>query len=208
MNTAALNHLSNVDPILRNLIDRVGPCRLRPERRRAPYQSLVRAVAHQQLNGKAARTILSRFIALCPESAFPTPADVQQLPIERLTAVGFSRAKAGYIKAIAQGALDGTLPATRSIARWSDEDIVERLTQIRGVGRWTVEMYLMFTLGRPDVLPVHDFGIRNGFAIVYRKRVLPKPADLLRHGERWRPYRTTASWYLWRAVDLARSAER
>jgi 3-methyladenine DNA glycosylase/8-oxoguanine DNA glycosylase len=147
-------------------------------------------------------------MALFPHGKFPLPEEVAALRVERLTTVGFSRAKAGYVQEIARNALAGVLPGRREIARLSDEEIVERLTAIKGVGRWSVEMFLMFGLGRPDVLPVHDFGVRRGFALAFQKRELPTPEQLRRHGERWRPCRSTAAWYLWRRVDLADAKAR
>jgi DNA-3-methyladenine glycosylase II len=202
MNAAAIRHLATADPILGALIAKVGPCDLQPDHARSPFQALVQAVAHQQLNGKAANTILARFINLFPHGRFPSAKEVLDVDTSALTAAGFSRAKAGYVKDIARMALEGVVPGNGQIKRMSDEEIIERLTQIKGVGRWTVEMLLIFTLGRPDVLPVDDYGIRQGFAIAFRKRKLPEPEQILKHGKRWRPYRTTASWYLWRAVDL------
>lgn len=203
MNDAALRHLSQADPILGEVIAKVGPCTLEPDHSRSPFQALVQAVAHQQLNGKAANTILGRFVALFPHGRFPSAQEVFDVDIEKLTGVGFSRAKAGYVKDIARMALEGVVPGAGQIKGMSDEEIIERLTTIKGVGRWTVEMLLIFSLGRPDVLPVDDFGIRTGFGIVYRKHKLPEAKVILKHGERWKPYRSIASWYLWRAVDLA-----
>ncbi|MDA1273599.1 MAG: DNA-3-methyladenine glycosylase [Verrucomicrobia bacterium] len=199
--------LTDGDPAFAMLIDQVGPFSLKPEKKRSPFEALVRAVAHQQLNGKAATTILGRFINLFGDAAFPSPKQVEEIEFEELRRIGFSRAKAGYVKAIAQAALTGIVPGRKEIEVLEDEAIIERLTQIKGVGRWSVEMFLMFGLGRPDVLPIHDYGVRNGFAIVYRKRKLPTPAQVQKHGERWRPHRTTAAWYLWRAVDLARETK-
>jgi len=202
MNAAAVRHLTTADPVLGGLIARVGPCDLKPDRTRSPFQALVQAVAHQQLNGKAANTILTRFIALFPHGRFPSAKEVFDVDASVLAGVGFSRAKAGYVKDIARMALEGVVPGNGQIKRLSDDEIIARLTQIKGVGRWTVEMLLIFSLGRPDVLPVDDYGIRQGFAIAFRKRKLPEPEQILERGERWKPYRTTASWYLWRAVDL------
>jgi DNA-3-methyladenine glycosylase II len=201
MKTAALRHLAIADPVLGGLIDRVGPCTLEPDRARTPFQALVRAVAYQQLNGRAAETILNRFLALFPRGRFPSAPAILNLEADALTGVGFSRAKAGYVREIARMTLEGVVPGRGQIQRLSDEDVVARLTQIKGVGRWTVEMLLIFSLGRPDVLPAADYGIRQGFALAFKKRRLPEPEEILRRGERWRPYRTTASWYLWRAVD-------
>jgi DNA-3-methyladenine glycosylase II len=203
----ALRHLRRVDPVMAQLIRRAGPYAPGPERGTGPYQALVQAVAHQQLTGKAAQTILGRFYALYGLDCCPDPARLVETPDARLRGCGFSRAKAAALKDIAAKTLDGTIPPRRALARMKDQAIIERLVAARGVGRWTVEMFLMFTLGRPDVLPVDDYGVRNGFRIAYGKRTLPKPRALAKFGERWAPYRTTASWYLWRAVDLAR-AER
>jgi len=200
----ALRHLRRVDPVMAQLIRRAGPYAIKPERGTGAYQALVAAVAHQQLTGKAAQTILGRFYALYDIDCCPEPARLVDTPLERLRACGFSRAKAAALKDIAARTLDGTIPPRRALARMKDEAIIERLVEARGVGRWTVEMFLMFTLGRPDVLPVDDYGVRSGFRIAYGKRVLPKPKALAKFGERWAPYRTTASWYLWRAVDLDR----
>jgi DNA-3-methyladenine glycosylase II len=200
----ALRHLRRVDPVMAQLIRRAGPYAIKPERGTGAYEALVAAVAHQQLTGKAAQTILGRFYALYDIDCCPEPARLVDTPLERLRACGFSRAKAAALKDIAARTLDGTIPPRRALARMKDDAIIERLVEARGVGRWTVEMFLMFTLGRPDVLPVDDYGVRSGFRIAYGKRVLPKPKALAKFGERWAPYRTTASWYLWRAVDLDR----
>jgi DNA-3-methyladenine glycosylase II len=201
----ALRHLRRADPVMAQLIRRAGAYTLRPERGTGAYEALIEAVAHQQLTGKAARTILGRFYALYGADCCPDAARLAETPDERLRECGFSRAKAAALKDIAARSLDGTIPPRRSIARMRDEAIIERLVEARGVGRWTVEMFLMFTLGRPDVLPVDDYGIRLGYKIAYGKRTLPKPKALAKFGERWAPYRTTASWYLWRAVDLSRA---
>jgi DNA-3-methyladenine glycosylase II len=200
----ALRHLRRVDPVMAQLIRRAGPYAIKPERGTGAYEALVAAVAHQQLTGKAAQTILGRFYALYDIDCCPEPARLVDTPLERLRACGFSRAKAAALKDIAARTLDGTIPPRRALARMKDDAIIERLVEARGVGRWTVEMFLMFTLGRPDVLPVDDYGVRSGFRIAYGKRVLPKPKALAKFGERWAPYRTTASWYLWRAVDFDR----
>jgi DNA-3-methyladenine glycosylase II len=157
-------------------------------------------VAHQQLNGTAANTILTRFKKLFPGRRFPRPEDLAAVTDARLRGCGFSFAKIAAIRDIAAKTLDGTVPASRQIGKLSDEEIIERLTEVRGVGRWTVEMLLIFQLGRPDVLPADDFGVRNGFRQAYRKRDLPAAKDLLAFGERWRPHRTVAAWYLWRAA--------
>jgi DNA-3-methyladenine glycosylase II len=201
MTEAACSYLTKVDPVLGKLIQRVGPCSLVPRKSRSPYESLVRSVAYQQLNGTAAATILGRVIALFPGRRFPRPDDLLEIPEERLRAAGLSRAKTAAIRDIAARTLEGIVPARRVIVRLSDDEIRERLTQVRGVGVWTVEMLLIFTLGREDVLPATDYGVQKGFALTYGRKELPRPKELLAFGERWRPHRTTASWYFWRALD-------
>ena len=201
MHEAAIERLSQSDKVLAGLIRRVGPCRLEARRSASPFQALVQSVAHQQLNGTAAKTILKRVIAIYPGRKFPAPEDLLATPDERLRGAGLSRAKTAALKDIAAKTLEGIVPSSRAIARMSNEKILERLTAIRGVGPWTVEMLLIFTLGRLDILPATDFGVRKGFALTYRRKELPAPSELLKHGERWRPYRTIASWYLWRALD-------
>jgi len=202
----ALRHLRRADPVMAQLIRRAGPYAPRPERGVGPYEALVQAVAHQQLTGKVAQTILGRFYAIYGGDCCPDAARLVDTPDAMLRGCGFSRAKSAALKDIAAKTLDGTIPPRRALARMKDEAIIERLVEARGVGRWTVEMFLMFTLGRPDVLPVDDYGVQNGFRIAYGKRKLPKPKALAKFGERWAPYRTTASWYLWRAVDLDRES--
>jgi DNA-3-methyladenine glycosylase II len=183
------------------LIDRVGPVKLRP-RRLPPFQSLTHAVIHQQLSGQAAGTILRRFRALFGDDGFPAPEAVLKASPERLRGAGLSRPKASYILGIAQKAADGYIPTLDDCDRMTDAEIVERLISIKGVGRWTAEMLLIFNLGRADVLPVHDLGVRKGFQHAYRKRKLPDPEQVARYGVRWAPHRTTAAWYLWRAADF------
>ncbi len=201
MTAAALKHLSAVDPVMRALIREHGPCRLRHRPRRPPFQSLVLAVAHQQLNGTAANSILTRFKRLFPGRKFPRAEDLADVTDAQLRASGFSFAKIKAIRDLAEKTLSGAVPDSRQIAKLSDDEIIARLTEVRSVGRWTVEMLLIFQLGRPDVLPADDFGVRNGFRIAYQKRALPKPKELLQFGRRWRPHATTAAWYLWRAAD-------
>ena len=204
MNAAAHKYLSKHDPVMRRLIREHGKCDLTPEKRRSPFQSLVQAVAHQQLNGTAANTILTRFKKLFPGRKFPRPEDLARVTDKQIRACGFSFAKIKSIRDIAAKALDGTIPSSRQIVKLPDEEIIARLTEVRGVGRWTVEMLLIFQLGRPDVLPVGDFGMRSGFRVAYKKRGMPEPKDLLKYGERWRPHATTAAWYLWCAADAAK----
>ena len=207
MNAAAIKHLSAVDPLMKKLIAEIGACELKHEPKRSPFQSLVQAVAHQQLNGTAANTILTRFIKLFPKRKFPKPEDLAGVTDEQIRACGFSFSKIAAIRDIASKTLDGTIPSSRKIEQMTDEEIIARLTEARGVGRWTVEMLLIFQLGRQDVLPVDDFGVRNGFRIAYKKRAMPKPKALLIFGKKWRPHGTTAAWYLWRAADAAKTGK-
>lgn len=206
MNRTALRDLSKADAVMARLIKRVGPCTLQPSTPVFlevpwPFAALVETIAYQQLTGKAAATIFSRVKALFPQRSFPTPEDLLEMPDDRFRGAGLSRSKIAAIKDIAAKTLEGMVPAPGAIERMDDSEILSRLTKIRGVGPWTVEMLLMFKLGRPDVLPVTDYGVRKGFAQVYGRKDLPKPSELLEFGERWRPHRTTASWYLWRSLD-------
>lgn len=202
MTEEALQHLTQCDRVLAKLITRVGPCTLVPKNGRSPFESLVRSVIYQQLNGTAASTILGRMKALYPGRRFPKPQDLLATSDERLRSAGLSRAKTAAIKDVAQKTLAGVVPNKRSIARMSNEEIIDRLTTLRGVGPWTVEMLLIFTLGRPDVLPATDYGVRKGFARTYGWKELPAPTELLEFSERWKPHRTTAAWYFWRALEL------
>lgn len=204
MRPEILRHLAAADPVMRRIIRQHGACGLKPETRRSPFQSLVQAIAHQQLNGTAANTILTRFRKLFPGRRFPRAADLAGVTDAQIRACGFSFAKIRAIRDLAEKTLSGVVPAGRQIAKLTDEEIILRLTAVRGVGRWTVEMLLIFQLGREDVLPVDDFGVRSGFGHAYRKGKMPKPRELLAHGEKWRPHRTTAAWYLWRAADGAK----
>lgn len=201
MSRAGIHHLS-AEQRFAALIARVGPPRLTVERQRSPYEALTRAIAHQQLHGRAATAILARFEALY--GGFPDPAQVLATEEPALRACGFSGGKIASIRAIAAGALDGTVPTRRASLRLSDEALIERLTTLRGVGRWTVEMLLIFTLGRPDVLPVDDFGVRDGYRCLHGLDEQPRPRDLAAIGEMWAPFRSYAAWYLWRALDEAR----
>lgn len=201
MSREAARALTRADPDLGRVLKRVGPIALEPTRGETPYQSLVRAVTYQQLTGRAAATILGRVKGLFPGRRFPRPEDLLGAPDDALRAAGLSRAKTVAVKAIAQATLDGVVPGSRAIARLDDEELVERLTTIRGVGRWTVEMLLIFKLGRPDVLPATDYGVRKGFARTYGLDDLPTPRALLAHGERWRPFRSYAALSMWRVLD-------
>jgi len=198
-----LDHLGT-DSRFAGLIRRVGPPRLGIERGRSPYEALTRAIAHQQLHGRAAEAILGRFVALYPDQAFPAPELVLATEEALLRGCGFSGSKIASIRAIAAGALDGTVPTRRASTRLTDDALIERLTTLRGVGRWTVEMLLIFTLGRPDVLPVDDFGVREGYRVLHGLDAQPKPRALAELGLAWAPYRSIAAWYLWRAAEEAK----
>lgn len=202
VNPIAARHLVRADPAFRHLVKKVGHEGFLLSGRRTPFESLVRAVAHQQLTGRVADVILSRFLQLYPKHRFPPPEAVLQTPIETLRSVGFSLSKALSIYDIARKTQEGVVPTSRQIRTLEDEAIIERLILIRGVGRWTAQMLLIFKLGRPDVLPADDFGVRKGFALLHGRTELPGVRELLVHGERWKPYRTAAAWYLWRAVEV------
>lgn len=195
----ALTHLKK-DAALAAVIERVGVLPFEPKGI-PPYESLVTAVIYQQLSGKAAGTILGRFKALFSDDSFPTPEEILQATDERLRSAGLSRAKATYVKAIAEAEQNGSIPTLKECEALTNEEILESLTAIKGVGRWTAEMFLMFNLGRPDVLPVNDLGVRQGYQIVYKKRKMPEPKALDRYGKKWKPYRTIAALYLWAVVD-------
>jgi DNA-3-methyladenine glycosylase II len=198
---AALRHLRRSDPRLAKAIAAVGRCELEFTPSRSPFHSLMRAITYQQLSGKAAATIHGRVVALFPADRGPHPELLMELPDAALRGAGLSRNKLLALKDLAAKALDGTVPEMRALKALEDEDIIERLTQVRGVGRWTVEMLLIFTLGRPDVLPVTDLGIRKGFQRTHGMRRLPAYSTLERAGRAWAPYRSIASWYLWRVAD-------
>jgi DNA-3-methyladenine glycosylase II len=200
----ALKHLRR-DPVLKRVIRQVGPCTLRPVKRE-PYEALVRAIAHQQVHGRAAEAILGRFIALHPGHPFPPAAAVLEMPVETMRGCGFSGSKVAAIRDIAEKSVGGLVPTRKAAARMSDEKLIEHLVQVRGVGRWTVEMLLIFTLGRRDVLPVDDFGVREGWKVAAGLEAQPKPRELGALGEAWSPFRSIAAWYLWRAADAAKAS--
>ena len=202
--TVETRYLSKADPVMKRVIRDIGPFRLTLRTRRSPFESLSRAIAYQQLHENAAESILRRFVALCPMRRFPRPDDLLAMDPQVIRSAGFSQAKVAALLDLAAKTLDGTVPAGMIIRALDDETIIERLIGVRGIGRWTVEMLLIFQLGRPDVLPVDDFGVRNGFRIAYGRRSLPMPKEVRRYGERWRPYRTAAAWYLWRVADRAK----
>jgi 3-methyladenine DNA glycosylase/8-oxoguanine DNA glycosylase len=197
----AIARLSTVDEKLARLIERVGPFAMPTREAMSPFQMLLHAIVYQQITGKAAASIHARLMALFPGGT-PGPRRLQKLSDEALRSAGMSRPKQRAARDLAEKALDGTVPSRRQLERMNDEAIIARLTQIRGIGQWSAEMMLIFQLGRPDVLPVTDLGIRKGFQLSHGGRGLPEPKRLLRYGERWRPYRSVASWYLWRANYL------
>jgi len=204
----ALRELAARDRVLGAIIERIGPFGLTPHDSATAFHSLARSIVYQQLSGKAAGTIFGRFRALFPGEAFPPPDLVLRTRHARLRRAGLSEAKAKAIRDLAAHAARGEIPSITELRRMPQEEVIERLTVVRGVGRWTVEMLLIFRLGHPDVLPAHDLGIRKGLARIMRRRELPEPEEVLRRGERWRPFRSVASWYLWRATELPRGRSR
>lgn len=206
MTTKIVAHLSTADLVMDRLIRAAGPYAMKADVECSPFRALARAIAHQQLNGTAANTILSRFIdTVGTNGEFPTPQQVLDAPETTLRAAGFSFAKIASLRDLAAKTIEGVVPDRATLVTLSNDEILERLTEVRGIGRWTVEMMLMFQLDRADVLPVDDFGVRNGFRLAYGMRKMPHPKALALFGERWSPYRTAAAWYLWRAVDLHRA---
>jgi 3-methyladenine DNA glycosylase/8-oxoguanine DNA glycosylase len=211
--TAACEHLSRVDRQLGRLIARTGECRLLKETTQSIFAALLESIIYQQLNGKVAAIITARVKALFPDNTkrlrtrrglvagFPTPEQILAAPEALLRSAGLSQAKMLAIRDLAAKSLDGTVPTIQQAHRMTDDELVERLVTIRGIGRWTVEMLLIFRLGRPDVFPVDDYGVRKGYANMRKLEELPKPKELMAYGEKWRPYRSVASWYLWRAAD-------
>ena len=209
----AVAHLKAADAKLGELIDRVGPFTLRIDQSVSPFESLLESILYQQLHGKAAATIHRRVREYF--GGDPTPQLLLDTPDEPLRAAGVSGNKIKAFRDLAARTLDGTVPSPSAIRKMPDADIVERLTEVRGIGSWTVEMLLIFRLGRPDVLPATDYGVRKGFALTFQRILksrpleaadLPKPDVLFRRGKRWAPYRSVASWYLWRACDLAKNS--
>jgi 3-methyladenine DNA glycosylase/8-oxoguanine DNA glycosylase len=200
----AIDHLRALDAALARVIDAVGPFRMRLKGTPSIFVALAEAIVYQQLNGKAAQTIFARVCALFPLTHEGLTAEqILRASDAKLRGAGLSGAKLLSLRDLAQKTRDGEIPTLAELHRMDDEAIIERLTEVRGIGRWTVEMLLMFRLGRPDVLPADDYGIRKGFAVAFKKRDLPAREDLERRGARWKPYRTVASWYLWRAAELA-----
>ena len=198
---AAVAALRQADPVLARAIETFGPFAMTRRTMRSPFEGLLRAIVYQQLSGRAAGAIHQRVLALF-DGGRPTARALAGMHEEHLRAAGLSRAKVRAARDLAEKTLARVVPGARTLAGLPDDEIVARLVQVRGIGRWTAEMLLMSYLARPDVLPATDLGIRRGFARLHGLEALPEPADLLAHGERWRPWRTVASWYLWRAADL------
>ncbi|MGO9603757.1 MAG: DNA-3-methyladenine glycosylase family protein [Candidatus Binataceae bacterium] len=196
---AARKHLSGADPVLAAIIAEVGPCRVtsRPDR----FRALARAIIFQQLAGRAAQTIHDRVVALYPGRTFPTPTQILATPDDLLRKAGLSGQKTRYIKDLARH-VDERLLNFHRFAKMEDEEIIADLTRVKGIGRWTAEMFLMFNLGRPDVMPVGDLGVCNAVMRAYGMRKRPKPEQLLKLAERWRPYRSAAAWYFWQSSDI------
>src|SRR5437870_4895240 len=194
-------HLAATDPRMAQLIVRSVRYKVKPERLVRPFDALAESIAYQQLSGKAAATIWKRVRAIFPRRKFLDPKVVLETPDETLRAAGLSRSKVAALKDLAAKTIDGTVPTARAMAKMTDDEIVERLIEVRGIGRWTVEMLLLFDLGRPDVWPVHDYGVRKGFAKIFGKRKLPTPKQMVKQGQRFAPYRSALAWYCWRALD-------
>jgi DNA-3-methyladenine glycosylase II len=200
-------HLAATHPNFAELIARSRRYKVTPAKSIRPFDALAESIAYQQLSGKAAATIWGRVRALFKEK-YLDPKLVLETPDETLRAAGLSRSKVAALKDLAAKTLDGTVPSARALARMSDEEIIARLITVRGIGRWTAEMLLLFDLGRPDVWPVDDYGVRKGFAKTFGRRKLPTPKQLRKLGEKWRPYRSVAAWYFWRALDAPEKTNR
>ena len=199
----ALRHLSERDDQLKRLIAETAPFQIEVEDAQSPYEVLLESIAYQSISGKAAATIFGRIKALGENGRPPAPEKMMKIPTAKLRKAGLSGAKAAAMKDLAKKALAGIVPTHDEALKLSDEELVERLVSVRGIGAWTVEMFLIFRLGRPDVLPIHDLGVKKGWSVAYGKKHMPAPKELLQFGERWRPYRTVASWYMWRAFERA-----
>ena len=199
----AIRHLSERDEQLKRLIAETAPFEIDVADAQNPYEVLLESIAYQSISGKAAATIFGRIKALGEDRRPPSPEAMLKISTAKLPKAGLSRAKAAAMKDLAKKAIQGIVPTHEQALTLSDEELVERLVSVRGIGAWTVEMFLIFRLGRPDVLPIHDLGVKKGWSVAYGKKYMPKPKELLKFGERWRPYRTVASWYMWRAFERA-----
>jgi DNA-3-methyladenine glycosylase II len=203
---AAMNHLSACDTKLAELITSTLPFQMDSDPLQSPFEALLEAIAYQSISGKAAATIFGRVKALSGHDRPPSPQEMLKLRKPALRKAGLSGAKIQAMKDLAKKTIEGVVPSLEEAKKLSDEELLERLVSVRGIGAWTVEMFLIFRLGRPDVLPIHDLGVKKGWSITYGKKHMPKPKELLAFGERWRPYRTVASWYMWRACQRAGNA--
>ena len=198
----AITHLKKADPKLAKIIVQAGACTLRIQKHLPIDLYLIRAVVYQQLHGKAAAAILKRTLDFLAVAHTEVAAKILHAKPEHLRACGLSASKLAAIRALAAASIQGELPNARRMARMSDDAIIAELVKLRGIGPWTAQMLLLFRLGRPDVLAEGDYGLRKGFMLAYGKKQMPTPKELLAHGERWRPYRSIASWYLWRAGEV------
>jgi DNA-3-methyladenine glycosylase II len=194
-------HLKASHPRMSAIIDRIGPCGIQTHTL-PPFEALTQSIVYQQLNGRAAATILGRVLAIYAPKKHPTPEDLLATDDARLRAAGLSRAKTLAVKSLAQHALDGTVPSRAAAVRLSNEELIERLTKVHGIGRWTVEMFLIFGLERPDVWPVLDFGVRKGLGRAFGKRQMPTAKQALPYARKFTPYSSIAAWYFWRACEL------
>jgi DNA-3-methyladenine glycosylase II len=205
IDTKARRFLGELDADWQRLVTLAGPCTIQRREQREPYEALIRAVAHQQLHGNAAAAILARLMASFPHTGFPSAQQLAAADETALRSCGLSMAKVAAVRGIAEATLAGTVPSAAVAAGMSDEELITRLTSLKGIGRWTVEMLLIFTLGRNDVLPVDDFGVREGWRLLKNLSEQPKPKALAVIGEQWKPYRSIAAWYLWQAAALGKS---
>src|SRR5215475_3381210 len=199
----AMDTLATKDERLAPLIKETREFRVERGSAESPYEVLLEAIAYQSISGKAAATIFGRVKALGSNGRIPTPQEMLRLRKPALRKAGLSGAKILAMKDLAKKTVEGVVPTLEEAHKLSDEELVKRLVSVRGVGVWTVEMFLIFRLGRPDVLPIHDLGVKKGWSVAYGKKHMPRPKELLKFGERWRPYRTVASWYMWRAFERA-----
>ncbi|GAC1624942.1 MAG: DNA-3-methyladenine glycosylase [Candidatus Acidiferrum sp.] len=199
----ATKHLAERDECLKRLIAEMLPFQIDIADAQSPYEVLLESIAYQSISGKAAATIFRRIKALSSTGRAPTPQEMLKLRKPALRKAGLSGAKVLAMKDLAQKTIDGVVPTLEQAQSMTDKELIERLVSVRGIGAWTVEMFLIFRLGRPDVLPIHDLGVKKGWSVAYGKKHMPKPKELLAFGERWRPYRTVASWYMWRAFERA-----
>jgi 3-methyladenine DNA glycosylase/8-oxoguanine DNA glycosylase len=204
----AHKHIATVDPRFAQVIRRARRYDVTPSLSLRPFDALAESIAYQQLSGKAAATIWGRVRALFPKKKYLDPKLVLATPDEKLRAAGLSRSKVAALKDLAAKTIEGVVPSARALAKMTDEEIIERLIAVRGIGRWSAEMLLLFDLGRPDVWPVNDYGVQKGFAKIFGKRKLPTPKQLLKLGKKFQPYRSVVAWYCWRVLDAPEKSNR